>query len=151
MDEATSALDPISTAKIEDLVGELKSKYTVIMVTHNMLQALRVSDKTAFFLLGEMVEAGSTDDIFTNPADPRTPTTWREGSARPERCHPERSAEGAEPKDPVRRQLGVPAGACGILSALRKFDVAASPWFFLLLYNRFDGGESALPAERTNP
>ena len=62
----------ISTAKIEDLVGELKSKYTVIMVTHNMLQALRVSDKTAFFLLGEMVEAGSTDDIFTNPADPRT-------------------------------------------------------------------------------
>ena len=72
MDEATSALDPISTAKIEDLVGELKSKYTVIMVTHNMLQALRVSDKTAFFLLGEMVEAGSTDDIFTNPADPRT-------------------------------------------------------------------------------
>ena len=72
MDEATSALDPISTAKIEDLVGELKSKYTVIMVTHNMLQALRVSDKTAFFLLGEMVEAGPTEDIFTNPKDPRT-------------------------------------------------------------------------------
>lgn len=72
MDESTSALDPISTAKIEDLVGELKSKYTVIMVTHNMLQALRVSDKTAFFLLGEMVESGSTDDIFTNPTDPRT-------------------------------------------------------------------------------
>ena len=72
MDEATSALDPISTAKIEDLVGELKSKYTVIMVTHNMLQALRVSDKTAFFLLGEMVEAGPTDDLFTTPKDPRT-------------------------------------------------------------------------------
>ena len=72
MDESTSALDPISTAKIEDLVGELKSKYTVIMVTHNMLQALRVSDKTAFFLLGEMVEAGDTDDIFTSPSDPRT-------------------------------------------------------------------------------
>lgn len=72
MDEATSALDPISTAKIEDLVGELKSKYTVIMVTHNMLQALRVSDKTAFFLLGEMVEAGDTDDIFTAPQDART-------------------------------------------------------------------------------
>ena len=72
MDESTSALDPISTAKIEDLVGELKSKYTVIMVTHNMLQALRVSDKTAFFLLGEMVEAGETDDIFTNPKDTRT-------------------------------------------------------------------------------
>lgn len=72
MDEATSALDPISTGKIEELVGELKSKYTVIMVTHNMLQALRVSDKTAFFLLGEMVEAGSTDDIFTSPHDKRT-------------------------------------------------------------------------------
>ncbi|MGI6045819.1 MAG: phosphate ABC transporter ATP-binding protein PstB [Eggerthellaceae bacterium] len=72
MDESTSALDPISTAKIEDLVGSLKQKYTVIMVTHNMLQALRVSDKTAFFLLGEMVESGKTDDIFTNPVDPRT-------------------------------------------------------------------------------
>ncbi|WP_439653124.1 phosphate ABC transporter ATP-binding protein PstB [Raoultibacter phocaeensis] len=72
MDEATSALDPISTGKIEELVGELKSKYTVIMVTHNMLQALRVSDKTAFFLLGEMVEAGSTDDLFTSPHDKRT-------------------------------------------------------------------------------
>ena len=72
MDEATSALDPISTAKIEDLVGELKSKYTVIMVTHNMLQALRVSDKTAFFLLGEVVEAGDTDTIFSAPTDPRT-------------------------------------------------------------------------------
>lgn len=72
MDESTSALDPISTAKIENLVAELKNKYTVIMVTHNMLQALRVSDKTAFFLLGEMVEAGDTDEIFTNPQDPRT-------------------------------------------------------------------------------
>lgn len=72
MDEATSALDPISTGKIEELVGELKSRYTVIMVTHNMLQALRVSDKTAFFLLGEMVEAGATEDIFTSPNDKRT-------------------------------------------------------------------------------
>lgn len=72
MDESTSALDPISTAKIEELVGELKKSYTVVMVTHNMLQALRVSDKTAFFLLGEMVETGSTDDIFTNPVDSRT-------------------------------------------------------------------------------
>ena len=72
MDEATSALDPISTAKIEDLVAELKSRYTVIMVTHNMLQALRVSDKTAFFLLGEMVEADATDTIFTAPHDKRT-------------------------------------------------------------------------------
>lgn len=72
MDESTSALDPISTAKIEELVGELKQSYTVIMVTHNMLQALRVSDKTAFFLLGEMVEADDTDVVFTHPRDPRT-------------------------------------------------------------------------------
>ena len=72
MDESTSALDPISTAKIEDLVGELKSKYTVIMVTHNMLQALRVSDKTAFFLLGDMVEFGPTEKIFSMPQDRRT-------------------------------------------------------------------------------
>lgn len=72
MDESTSALDPISTAKIEELVGQLKEKYTVIMVTHNMLQALRISDKTAFFLLGEMVEAGDTQEIFTSPKDPRT-------------------------------------------------------------------------------
>lgn len=72
LDESTSALDPISTAKIEELIGQLKERYTVIMVTHNMLQALRISDKTAFFLLGEMVEAGDTDDIFTSPSDPRT-------------------------------------------------------------------------------
>lgn len=72
MDEATSALDPISTEKIEELIGELKEKYTIVMVTHNMLQALRVSDQTAFFLLGEVVEAGATNDIFTNPHDERT-------------------------------------------------------------------------------
>lgn len=72
LDESTSALDPISTAKIEDLVIELASKYTVIMVTHNMLQAIRVSTKTAFFLLGEMVEAGDTDELFTHPKDSRT-------------------------------------------------------------------------------
>lgn len=72
MDEATSALDPISTAKIEELVAQLKERYTIVMVTHNMLQALRVSDKTAFFLLGEMVESGATDDIFTSPRDTRT-------------------------------------------------------------------------------
>ncbi len=72
MDEATSALDPLSTARIEELVAELKRDYTVIMVTHNMLQALRVSDSTAFFLLGEVVEAGATEDIFTNPQDSRT-------------------------------------------------------------------------------
>lgn len=72
LDESTSALDPISTAKIEELVGELAAKYTVIMVTHNMLQAIRVSTKTAFFLLGEMVEAGDTDTLFTNPKDSRT-------------------------------------------------------------------------------
>ena len=72
MDESTSALDPLSTAKIEELVGELRRDYTVIMVTHNMLQALRVSDQTAFFLLGEVVESGPTDELFTNPSDPRT-------------------------------------------------------------------------------
>ncbi len=72
LDESTSALDPISTAKIEELVGELAMKYTVIMVTHNMLQAIRISTKTAFFLLGELVEAGNTEEIFTNPKDSRT-------------------------------------------------------------------------------
>jgi len=72
MDESTSALDPISTAKIEDLAVELKSKYTVIIVTHNMQQATRVSDKTAFFLLGEVVEFGDTERIFSTPADKRT-------------------------------------------------------------------------------
>ena len=72
LDESTSALDPISTARIEELVGELKRRFTVIMVTHNMLQALRVSDKTAFFLLGEMVEVDDTQAIFTNPKDERT-------------------------------------------------------------------------------
>ncbi len=72
LDESTSALDPISTAKIEELVGQLASRLTVIMVTHNMLQAIRVSSKTAFFLMGEMVEAGDTDTLFTQPTDPRT-------------------------------------------------------------------------------
>ena len=72
LDESTSALDPISTAKIEELVATLKQDYTIIMVTHNMLQALRVSDQTAFFLLGEMVEAGYTEDIFSHPQDTRT-------------------------------------------------------------------------------
>lgn len=72
MDEPTSALDPISTAKIEDLVQELKGDYTIVMVTHNMQQAARVSDKTAFFLTGEIVEFGNTPDIFSNPKDKRT-------------------------------------------------------------------------------
>ena len=72
MDESTSALDPISTSKIEDLAVELKSKYTVIMVTHNMQQAARVSDNTAFFLLGDLVEFGKTEQIFSTPADKRT-------------------------------------------------------------------------------
>ena len=72
MDEATSALDPISTAKIEELIGQLKERYTVIMVTHNMLQALRISDKTAFFLLGELVEMGPTERVFATPVDKRT-------------------------------------------------------------------------------
>ena len=72
MDEPTSALDPISTSKIEDLVIELKKKYTIIMVTHNMQQATRVSDKTAFFLLGEMIEYGDTETLFSLPEDKRT-------------------------------------------------------------------------------
>ena len=72
MDEPTSALDPISTSRIEDLVMELKDKYTIVMVTHNMQQAVRVSDYTAFFLLGELVEFGKTDDIFSQPQDKRT-------------------------------------------------------------------------------
>jgi len=71
MDEPTSALDPISTAKIEDLVLELKRDYTVVIVTHNMQQATRISDKTAFFLLGDMVEFGDTDQIFSQPKDKR--------------------------------------------------------------------------------
>ena len=72
MDETTSALDPISTSRIEELVMELKEKYTIVMVTHNMQQAVRVSDHTAFFLLGELVEFGKTDDIFSQPRDQRT-------------------------------------------------------------------------------
>lgn len=72
MDEPTSALDPISTMKIEDLVIELKQEYTIIMVTHNMQQATRISDKTAFFLLGEVVEYDDTEKLFSMPADKRT-------------------------------------------------------------------------------
>lgn len=72
MDEPTSALDPISTSKIEDLVLELKKDYTIVMVTHNMQQATRVSDKTVFFLLGEIIEAGRTEQIFSKPKDERT-------------------------------------------------------------------------------
>ncbi|WP_242652602.1 phosphate ABC transporter ATP-binding protein PstB [Desulfofarcimen acetoxidans] len=72
MDEPTSALDPISTLKIEELIQELKKKYTVVIVTHNMQQAARVSDMTAFFLNGELVENGNTDFIFTQPSDKRT-------------------------------------------------------------------------------
>lgn len=72
MDEPTSALDPISTAKIEDLMEELKKKYTVVVVTHNMQQAVRVSDYTAFFLVGEMVEFGETKKLFAYPQDKRT-------------------------------------------------------------------------------
>ncbi len=72
MDEPTSALDPISTSKIEDLAEELKENYTIIMVTHNMQQASRISDKTAFFLLGEVVEFNDTETLFTLPKDKRT-------------------------------------------------------------------------------
>lgn len=72
MDEPTSALDPISTLKIEDLMGDLREKYTVIIVTHNMQQAARIADNTAFFLLGQLVEYTNTTDMFNNPADERT-------------------------------------------------------------------------------
>ena len=72
MDEPTSALDPISTSKIEDLAIELKKEYTIVMVTHNMQQAARISDKTAFFLLGEVVEYADTDKLFSTPQDQRT-------------------------------------------------------------------------------
>ena len=72
MDEPTSALDPISTSKIEDLVVELKKDYTIVIVTHNMQQAARISDKTAFFLLGEVIEFGETETIFSVPRDKRT-------------------------------------------------------------------------------
>ncbi|MFA9398063.1 MAG: phosphate ABC transporter ATP-binding protein PstB [Clostridiaceae bacterium] len=72
MDEPTSALDPISTLKIEDLVAELKKKYTIVIVTHNMQQAGRISDNTAFFLNGEIIESGKTEDIFYKPLDKRT-------------------------------------------------------------------------------
>lgn len=72
MDEPTSALDPISTSKIEDLCSELKEKYTIVMVTHNMQQAVRISDRTAFFLLGELIECDSTDKLFSQPEDKRT-------------------------------------------------------------------------------
>ena len=72
MDEPTSALDPISTSKIEDLVMDIKKEYTIVMVTHNMQQAVRISDCTAFFLLGELIEFGATDVIFSQPQDKRT-------------------------------------------------------------------------------
>lgn len=72
MDEPTSALDPISTLKIEELMEELKKKYSIVVVTHNMQQALRVADYTAFFLVGEMVEYGETKTIFSYPQDKRT-------------------------------------------------------------------------------
>lgn len=72
MDEPTSALDPISTAKVEELAMELKKQYTIVIVTHNMQQAVRISDRTAFFLLGEMVESGDTEQLFSMPKDKRT-------------------------------------------------------------------------------
>ena len=72
MDEPTSALDPGSTLRIEDLMAELKKNYTVVIVTHNMQQATRISDKTAFFLVGELIEFGDTTQIFTNPREKKT-------------------------------------------------------------------------------
>jgi phosphate transport system ATP-binding protein len=72
MDEPASALDPLSTAKIEELIAELKQQYTIVIVTHNMQQASRVSDRTAFFYLGSLIEFGKTVDIFTNPKNKQT-------------------------------------------------------------------------------
>jgi ABC-type phosphate transport system, ATPase component len=72
MDEPTSALDPISTGKIEELTLDLKEKYSIVIVTHNMQQAARISDKTAFFLLGEVIEYDKTDEMFSSPKDKRT-------------------------------------------------------------------------------
>ena len=72
MDEATSALDPISTSKIEDLILDLKKEYTIVIVTHNMQQAVRISDKCAFFLLGQLIEFGDTTQLFSMPKDKRT-------------------------------------------------------------------------------
>ena len=72
MDEPTSALDPISTAKIEELAMELKTRYTIVIVTHNMQQAVRISDNTAFFLLGELSEYGNTERLFAQPQETRT-------------------------------------------------------------------------------
>jgi phosphate transport system ATP-binding protein len=81
MDEPTSALDPISTDKVEDLMTELKEHYTIIIVTHNMQQAGRISDRTAFFLHGEVVEFGETAAMFSSPRDKRTEDTSPDGSA----------------------------------------------------------------------
>lgn len=72
MDEPTSALDPIATSKIEALIQDLSKKYTIVIVTHNMQQAGRISDRTAFFLSGEILEIGSTQALFTNPSNPKT-------------------------------------------------------------------------------
>ena len=72
MDEPTSALDPISTSKIEELAMELKEKYTIVIVTHNMQQAVRISDQTAFFLLGELIEYGNTEQLFSQPKEKKT-------------------------------------------------------------------------------
>jgi phosphate transport system ATP-binding protein len=72
MDEPCSALDPISTLKVEELIHDLKQNYTIIIVTHNMQQAARVSDRTAFMYLGELIEYGDTDQVFTNPSKKRT-------------------------------------------------------------------------------
>ena len=72
MDEPTSALDPISTSKIEELAMQLKEQYTIVIVTHNMQQAVRISDRTAFFLLGELIECDDTQQLFSQPQDKRT-------------------------------------------------------------------------------
>ena len=82
MDEPASALDPASTARIEDLIFELRERYTIVIVTHNMQQAARVSDQTAFFYQGELIEAGSTNELFTNPHEGRRKITLRVGLVR---------------------------------------------------------------------
>jgi phosphate transport system ATP-binding protein len=83
MDEPCSALDPIATAKIEELIDDLRSQYCIVIVTHSMSQAARVSQKTAFFHLGRLVESGNTEEIFTNPRDSRPRTTSPAASADP--------------------------------------------------------------------
>ena len=110
MDEPTSALDPISTSKIEELVLELKKKYTVVIVTHNMQQAVRISDKTAFFLLGDLVEYGQTDQIFSVPKDKRTENYMENLAAE------KKAEEGETASDKMPPFMARITDVCGMLS-----------------------------------